>query len=417
MEPSTLLSRTAALICAGILAAASGGCAGAKTPEPVDTEPEPPAPASATETRDDAPDALPDEEQIGDLETVALFDEMMPTGVTVSREGRVFVNFPRWGDQVPFTVAEIVDGEPKPFPNEQVNQLAKPHEEHFVSVQSVVVGPDNNLWALDTGRPQFGPPLEGGQKLVEIDLETNEVTRTIMLAGKGALETTYLNDVRFDMRRGEGGMAFITDSSGGGPNAIVVVDLASGDSWRKLNGHPATTAEEDFLPIVEGQPLKRRPEGQPASHMTVGADGIALSEDGERLYFRPLSGRGLFSVSVDALADKATSDEQVAETLRDYGDLGFASDGIIHDTDGNLYLTNYEDNGVVRRSAAGEFETVVHDPRALWPDTLAIGHDGYLYFTANQLHRQPSFHNGNDLREKPYVLFRVDLGAKPVWLK
>jgi len=53
--------------------------------------------------------AQPQERAIGDIETVAEFHGPMPTGVTVSRGGRVFVNFPRWGDDVPATVVEIVD--------------------------------------------------------------------------------------------------------------------------------------------------------------------------------------------------------------------------------------------------------------------------------------------------------------------
>jgi hypothetical protein len=49
------------------------------------------------------------------------------------------------------------------------------------------------------------------------------------------------------------------------------------------------------------------------------------------------------------------------------------------------------------------------------PDTLSLAKDGYLYFTANQLHRQKQFHEGKDLRRKPYALFRVDGG--PVLLR
>ncbi|MEJ1977736.1 MAG: hypothetical protein WDN49_18120 [Acetobacteraceae bacterium] len=51
------------------------------------------------------------------------------------------------------------------------------------------------------------------------------------------------------------------------------------------------------------------------------------------------------------------------------------------------------------------------------------GHDvpsprtGYLYFTANQLERQALFHNGKDLRQKPYTLFRMKIDAGPVLLK
>ena len=42
---------------------------------------------------------------------------------------------------------------------------------------------------------------------------------------------------------------------------------------------------------------------------------------------------------------------------------------------------------------------------------------GYLYFTANQLHRQPGFHGGRDLRRKPYELLRIKVGAAPVLLR
>jgi len=48
---------------------------------------------------------------------------------------------------------------------------------------------------------------------------------------------------------------------------------------------------------------------------------------------------------------------------------------------------------------------------------MAIARDGYLYVTANQLHRQPKFHEDKDQREKPYVLLKVKLDAGPVLLK
>jgi hypothetical protein len=57
------------------------------------------------------------DEPLGTLEPVALFDGAMPTGVTVSHQGRVFVNFPKWGDEVEFTVAEIREGLSVAFPD------------------------------------------------------------------------------------------------------------------------------------------------------------------------------------------------------------------------------------------------------------------------------------------------------------
>ena len=38
---------------------------------------------------------LPTDEPLGTLEPVVHFDGAMPTGVTVSRQGRIFVNFPK----------------------------------------------------------------------------------------------------------------------------------------------------------------------------------------------------------------------------------------------------------------------------------------------------------------------------------
>lgn len=362
---------------------------------------------------------LPQEKTVGKIETVVTFNDAMPTGVTVSQTGRIFVNFPRWGDKVDFTVAEVKNGRSVAYPNAEVNvaNTDKPRD-YLLSVQSVVIDPLDRLWILDTGSIEFAPTIDGGAKLVGVDLKTNKIFKKIVFPQDVAFKTTYLNDVRFDLRRGKEGMAFITDSSPTGANAIIVVDLETGKSWRRLNNHPSTKAEDidKFLPIVEGQPLMSRPANAEPSPFKVGADGIAISSDGGRLYYCPLSGRTLYSVNIDALVQPA-SEEQVAKTVVNHGDKGGASDGLESDAENRIYVTNYEDNAILRRLPNGMYETVVHDPRALWPDTLSLASNGYLYFTANQLHRQPNFHNGKDLRQKPYSVFRTRIDAKPVALK
>ncbi len=63
------------------------------------------------------------------------------------------------------------------------------------------------------------------------------------------------------------------------------------------------------------------------------------------------------------------------------------------------------------------WETIVYDPRLLWPDILSLGTDGYLYVIANQLHRQARYNKGIDLRVKPYTLFRIRINAQPVILR
>ena len=371
---------------------------------------------------------LPSDEPLGALEPVAHFHDAMPTGVTVSQKGRIFVNFPKWGDDVSFTVAEVRDGKAVAYPDEAINQTDTHDlgvDTALVSVQSVVVDPADRLWILDTGSPMFQPTKYGGPKVLCVDLEKNQVIQKILFPQNVALPSTYLNDIRFDLRRGKEGIAYITDSAQNGPNGIIVVDLASGESWRRLNDHPSTKAEDlrTFLPIVEGRPflVKQQQEeeenGSQKLAANMGSDGIAISATGDRLYYCPLASRKLYSASTEALSDRSADDQYVSQTVKDEGDKGGASDGLESDAEGRIYVTNYEHNAIMRRNPDGEWETIVHDPRLLWPDTLSLASNGYLYVTANQLHRQARFHNGHDMRRKPYTLFRVKINAKPVLLR
>lgn len=365
---------------------------------------------------------IPIEETLGLLVPVAYFNDAMPTGVTVSHKGRIFVNFPKWGDDVQFTVAEIKNGKALAYPDEAFNQTdPNDLDKTLVSVQSVVVDPVDRLWILDTGSALFQPTDYGGPKMVCVDLTNNKVVKKILFPQDVALPTTYLNDVRFDLRRGDEGMAFITDSAQNGPNGIIVVDLASGESWRHLHDHPSTKAEElqTFLPIVEGRPfLQQQQDGTVKQGASMGTDGIAISSDGSRLYYCPLGSRKLYSVDVDAIADRSHDTKKVADTVADEGDRGGASDGLESDATGYIYSTNYEHNSILRRHPdKRQWETVVHDPRLLWPDTLSVALDGYLYVTANQLHRQARYQKGQDLRRKPYTLFRIHIDTSPVLLR
>lgn len=360
---------------------------------------------------------LPRERDAGNFELVTVFFGAMPTGVTVSQEERIFVCFPRSMDDRPaVTLAEVRNGISASYPNAGINRLntARPTET-FISIQSVVVDPRNRLWVLDVGRVGMDPVIPGGAKLVGIDLNTNRIFKTIVFPPDVALPTSSVNDVRFDLRRGADGVAYITDSSDTGPNAIIVVDLATGDSFRRLNDHPSTKAEPEFLPFVEGRELRVRRPGQAPQFIRTGADGIAITSDGARLVYCPLASRRLYSVSTDALLDRSLSDEQVAQTVE--SEPKPAADGLESDAQGRIYSTAYEENAVVRRRPDGVYETLLFDPRVLWPDTLSLADNGYLYLLNNQLHRQPTYNFGVDRRQRPYSLLRIRVDAAPVRLQ
>ena len=416
----------------------------------------------------------PTDQPIGQLESVATFSGPMPEGVTVSQSGRIFVNFARWGDEIPFTVAEVVNGKAKAYPNEAVNdwpgrKLPNPNaftdgsadQTHFVSVQSVVVDPDDRLWVLDTGAPKLKNIVPEGPKLVAIDLHTNKIVKTILITPEACGTNCYLNDVRFDLRNGDAGpqdcttmvgshpaldpnappkdpshpnaeracgpggqaadsihgTAYITDSSSDGPNAIIVVDLGTGKSWRRLNQHSSTLSEDQFLMFSQGRPVYMTEPGKPLKAVNFAADGIAISSDGADLYYCPINGTKLYAVSTAMLRDRTKSDAQVAGTVRIVTGK-MPSDGMESDAADHVYMTDPVTDSIHRWDAkTGVTETIAHDPRILWPDTMSMAADGYLYFTANQLHRQARYHDGKDMRRKPYQLFRIKVNEAPVLLK
>ncbi len=341
------------------------------------------------------------------VETVARFTGPTPIGVAVSHTGRIFMSFPRAFDQGPFDVAEIKGGKAVAYPNAAINRLStQPQETRLISVQGLTIDAQDRLWLLDLGKIKDSPVSFGGPKLVCVNLRTNKVVQRILFPAAVAGPQAYLNDVRVDLTIGYGGTAFITDSSEKGPNGIIVVDLASGTSLRRLNDHPSVKAEPGFTPVVEGQPLLKRRKGQAPTHDTTGVDGLALSTDGKFLYYCPNEGHHLYRVLTFALADSSRSDEQVAATVEDLGDKGFASDGIETSPTGDLYLTDYENNAVKRRLSDGRYATVASGPTLVWPDCLSFPGDGFMYFTADQLNRQAKYHFGKDLRQRPFLLLR-----------
>ena len=319
------------------------------------------------------------------LETVALFPDTMLAGVVTAPDGSLFLSFPRW-NPVEFSAAELTASGLEPVPTRALHQPSA-GENRLVSIQGLDVDAKGRLWLLDAGNA----------KLHCVDLAARRVVRSWRPSSATLGSSTYANDVRVDLDRGKEGFAFISDTAGGG---VIVIDLASGDNWRRLSKAAPARSDPSFDPRVEGAPLGMR------GH----TDGIALSPDGQTLYFHSLSRRALFSVSAAALADKDLTDAQVEATIKKVANKTSASDGIACDAANRVYTTDYED-GAVRRWASGggedqPGETIVQDERLLWPDAVAI-HGGYCYITTNQLNR-------GDKKTPPYALFRVPVDAKGI---
>ncbi len=332
------------------------------------------------------------------LEKVAGFPDQQVTGVTVSKTGRVFVNFPYWADDHTTSVAEVVEGKAVPYPDEAWQGKSGDPQKRWVCVQSVVVDDEDFLWVLDAASPKTEGTVAGGPKLVKIDLKTNQPVQTIALDASVAPEKSYLNDVRFDTKTGH---AFITES---GTGAIIVVDLKSGKARRLLADHASTKVEGDKEITVDGMKVVDPKTGKaPAFH----ADGIALDREGGWLYYHAIPAAGLYRIKTAALIDEALTAEELAAQVEKVADTA-KPDGMLAGWGGEVYLTAIEENAIVRFDPkTKKVTTVVADPLLQWPDTLAWGLDNYLYVTTSQIHRMPKYHGGESKQQGDFAVWRI----------
>lgn len=349
------------------------------------------------------------------LQPVAVFDgPAQPVGIAVSKQGRLFVSFPRWTDPVKDTVVELVDGKTVPFPDAATNAFDATNlkeynpAQHFISAQAIVFDDQDRLWVLDPGSFNFAPSLDGGPKLWAYDITTRQRVKAVTFPHDVAMKMTALNDVRFDLKRGPEGTAYITDSGVGG---IIIVDLASGASWRHLDGHPSVLPAVGLKATTEGSPFLMRKASKEVDAPDFRSDGIALSPDGKTLYYMSVMSHNVYGVPTDLLADRTADEQKIAAAVRVVATKPSGNDGIICDAQGRIYTTEFEDNSIRRVDPAnGSVEVLTQDERLIWPDTLAL-HGDDLYITVNQLARQPQYHFGKDERQPPYTLFRMKING------
>ncbi|UCF66953.1 MAG: hypothetical protein JSV80_14375 [Acidobacteriota bacterium] len=327
------------------------------------------------------------------------------TGVAVDQMGRVFVNFPRWGEPYRHAVEEInlATDARRAYPDEAWNawQPGEDPGSAFVCVQSVHVDARQRLWILDPASPGFGGVVPGGAKLVEIDLERDEPVRTISFDATVAPEASYLNDIRIDEATDT---AFITDS---GLGAIVVIELATGKMRRRLTNHASTKAEPGVVPIVGGRGW--RVGGSADGPVPqVHADGIALDRENRWVYWQALTGRTLYRAPMALLGDLSISEERLALAVERVAET-VVSDGMIADRLGNLYFTALERDAVVVRTPRGELQILAQGPEIAWPDSFALGPGPQLWLTTSQIHRMPAFTGSDAPPDTPYLLLRLAL--------
>ncbi len=328
---------------------------------------------------------------------VAEFGKYQPIGVAVTSSGRIFITFPR-KEIYQYGVAEIVNSEHRPYPDAAWNIFDSTHpQNHFNNAQAAWPDEQNNLWILDPSNPGEKATIAAGVKLLKVNLATNKVERIYRFEDLPR-EKMALNDVRIDTRRQ---LAYLSEPK---TASIIVLNLQTGKSRMVLTGHPSTKAEKDFKLHLDGKAVVDK-DGKAFSS---NVNGIALTKDGKYFYYRAINQTRLYRLPVEYLANPALDDSTIARHVEIVGETG-VSHGMIADAIDNIFLTDSPEKAIRYITPDGRLETLVRDPRLIWPDTFSIGPDGYLYLTVSQINRAPKYNDGEDKTEYPYRLYKIKL--------
>ncbi len=337
------------------------------------------------------------------LEVVADLGEYQAIGLSVSSDNRIFVSFPKRGGAYKNGLVEIIDGKQIPYPNKTWNKN-KSGKKSFFSIQDLYVDKDDFLWILDS-KPapsgsifqEKGEEKEGQFKLLKIDLKTDEVVKVYTFEDLDKTKTA-LNDVRIDTEKQ---LAYFSDP---GLAAIVVLDLKTEKSRVLLSNTKVTLSEPDVVLSYEGNEM-RNADGNPfQSHI----NGIALTHDNAYFYFKPINGYALHRIKTKYLADENITEQELLNKVETIGNT-VITHGMVADENNNIYLTSSIDYSVKYVDEAGVLHTLVQDKRLLWPDSLGVGSDGYLYFTCAQINMEETWNDGKDKIEYPYQVYRIKL--------
>lgn len=341
------------------------------------------------------------------LRTAVILDTPS-VGASTTPEGRLFLKLAHIDGTTGAQVVEVVGKKQTlvPYPNDAWNSFnastdsLADSETKYVTTNAQRVGPDGNLWVVDSGDLHNFP---NSSKLISFNLTTNEVQRIYYL-GDITTRDGKLNDVRFN-----GKYAYLTEYTIG---SLIVLDLETGDARRVLQGHKSVIALQPLS--AEGHFLRVASTGE---YEYAHADQLEVSPDGKYFYYQPAIGY-LWRIETKYL-NEALHNDTAADLLPNYVEpfsLTPSTGGTAIDADGNIYYSDGDRQEVRIVAPNGTTTLLVRDSRLLWVDAMWIDTQQRLWLCAAQLNRGDSFlqpGNKSNTIVKPIYVFTIDSGHNP----
>lgn len=299
--------------------------------------------------------------------TVLAEVEMPPGNVTSSPDGRIFFNLHPFAEPWRYTesfVFELVDGVPRPYPSAQMQGELR-------GVLGMTADRQGRLWMIVPSGLEARPT-----RLLGFDLERDTLVVDHAFTD---VDAPFAQDLRVAP---DGGSIYLADTGilRFTPPAILVYDVAGQTARRTLEGHPSVTPQDWTIQTTDGTYTL----GYGLVTFAVGVDGLAVSHDGEWLYYATMSHDSAYRVRTRDMRDASLTAGALGERVERVGPKPL-SDGIEIDAAGNLYITDIEHGSVARLTPAGELRTLVGSDEIVWSDGITLTARGELLLTDSEI--------------------------------